>query len=68
MHSLCSTIVVATLVTDMRVHDAMTMGAFQGLWYFPSVVWNFNVVADVFFILKNLVMVIFESQFEVLLV
>ena len=58
---------MATLETDIRVHDAMTMGAFHGLWYFCSVVWNFHVMANLIIRLKNLLMVFYENGLEVLL-
>ena len=39
----------------------------MGLWHFPSVVWNFNVVADEIYRLKVFILV-FQNGFEFLIV
>ncbi len=66
MHSVGCTINVAALETDIRLHDAGTVGAFHVLRNFSTGIWDVNAAADVSSV-ENPVVVLFECEFEALL-
>ena len=66
MKTIGGTINVATLEADISLHDSGTVGAFHVLWYFTTGLWNVNAATNVSSV-KNLVMVLSESEFEALL-
>ena len=66
MQPIGSTINVATLEADICLHYAWAVRAFHVLWYFSTGLRNVNAATNVSSV-KNLVMVLSESEFEALL-